>query len=101
MPQLPKVPKEARVRAILMPALPEHVAIVSKDVLQQLDSSDGEELRAEYRGRRAKVIARAGTVPADRVELHPNELKALGISDGTELFLMPSKHVNQADQKRN
>lgn len=80
--KLPAVPKEARVRAILMPTIPRHVAIVSKDALQQLGSCDGEELRAEHRGRGAKVVARAGAVPAYRVELHPNDLKTLGISNG-------------------
>jgi hypothetical protein len=83
--------KEVKVRAMTMAPLPLRVAIVSKDVLERLEVADGKDVWAEYQGKRAHVTARAGAVPVDRIELHPEDLKTLGITEGTELVLRPAK----------
>jgi hypothetical protein len=86
-----QISKEVKVRAMTMAPLPPRVAIVSKDILERLEVADGNDVWAEYQGKRAQVTARAGAVPIDRIELHPEDLKTLGISEGTELVLRPAK----------
>lgn len=79
--------KEAKLRASQKPEVPQHEAKISKDVLQRLGVADGQELWAEYQGKRAQVRVRAAEVPLDRVELHPEDLKTLGMAEGSELVL--------------
>ncbi len=90
-PQQPKQSAEAILRARQKTELPLHEARLSKDVLQRLGVSEGQEIAAEASGRRAQVKARAGEVPQDRVDLHPEDMKNLGLAEGSELTLRPLK----------
>jgi formylmethanofuran dehydrogenase subunit D len=83
--------REARLRARQKTELPLHEARLPKDILQRLGVSEGEEISAEASGRRAQVKARAGEVPFDRIELHPEDMKNLGLAEGSELTLKPLK----------
>ncbi len=81
--------KEARLRATQKPEVPQHEAKISKDVLQRLGAMEGQQLWAEHQGRRSELKARVAEVPGDRIELHPEDFKTLGLSEGEELVLRP------------
>jgi formylmethanofuran dehydrogenase subunit D len=83
--------REAKLRVSQKAELPQREARVSKDILQRLGVSEGQEVLAEASGRRAQVKARAGEIPADRIELHPEDMKNLGLAEGSELTLKPTK----------
>lgn len=90
-PQQSQQAKEAILRAREKAELPVHEARLSKDTFQRLGVAEGQEISAEASGRRAQIRARAGEVPQDRIDLHPEDMKNLGLAEGSEVTLKPLK----------
>jgi hypothetical protein len=70
-------PQELRVKAVQKTEVSRNEIRLSKELLGNLGAQEGQELWTEYQGRQTRLKARAGNIPFDQAEIHPEDLKAL------------------------